>query len=58
VAAARGLAKLVHQEITEGAQVGGQLLRANPFQNLKHATGKCTHLQFKQKRKKKIQQKN
>jgi hypothetical protein len=35
VAAARGLAELVNQEITEGAQVGGQLLRADPLQNLR-----------------------
>ena len=34
VPAARGLAELVHQEITEGAQVGGQLLGTDPLQNL------------------------
>ncbi len=38
VAAARGLAELVNKEITEGAQVGGQLLSANPLQNLRHVS--------------------
>jgi hypothetical protein len=42
VAAARGLAELVHQEITESAQVGGQLLRADPLQNLRQNSVKCT----------------